>query len=75
MKGLTTGEIVGDMITWQNRPLGPMYPVVLIDAIVIKVGDAQVADRPVCVAIGVVSVTCSVSGWDRPAVRAPSIRR
>ena len=30
-----------------------MYPVVLIDAIVIKARDSQVANRPVYVAIGV----------------------
>lgn len=48
-----TDEIVEDMVAWQNRPLDPLYPVLLIDAIVIKVRDAQVANRPVYVAIGV----------------------
>ena len=48
-----TDEIVEDMLAWQNRPLDPLYPVLLIDAIVIKVRDAQVANRPVYVAIGV----------------------
>ncbi len=48
-----TDEIIADMVLWQNRPLDAMYPVVLIDAIVIKVRDAQVANRPVYVAIGV----------------------
>ena len=48
-----TDGIVEDMQAWQNRPLDPLYPVVLIDAIVIKVRDAQVANRPVYVAIGV----------------------
>ena len=48
-----TDAIVGDMVAWQNRPLDVVYPVVLIDAIVIKVRDAQVANRPVYVAIGV----------------------
>ncbi len=48
-----TDEIVDDMVAWQNRPLDPVYPVLLIDAIVIKVRDAQVANRPVYVAIGV----------------------
>ncbi len=42
-----------DMVAWQNRPLDGVYPVLLIDAIVIKVRDAQVANRPVYVAIGV----------------------
>jgi putative transposase len=48
-----TDQIVGDMLAWQNRPLDRVYPVVLIDAIVIKVRDSQVANRPVYVAIGV----------------------
>ena len=41
------------MLAWQNRPLDRLYPVLLIDAIVIKVRDSQVANRPVYVAIGV----------------------
>jgi len=48
-----TDAIVEDMIAWQNRPLDALYPVLLIDAIMIKVRDAQVANRPVYVAIGV----------------------
>ncbi len=48
-----TDEIVADMAAWQNRPLEPVYAVLLIDAIVVKVRDSQVANRPVYVAIGV----------------------
>ena len=48
-----TDEIAADMAAWQNRPLEPLYAVVLIDAIVVKVRDSQVANRPVYVAIGV----------------------
>ena len=48
-----TDAIVADMTAWQNRPLDAVYPVLLIDAIVVKVRDAQVANRPVYVAIGV----------------------
>ncbi len=48
-----TDEIVADMAAWQNRPLDAVYPVLLIDAITIKVRDSQVANRPVYVAIGV----------------------
>ena len=36
-----------------GRPLDRVYPVMLIDAIVVKVRDSQVANRPVYVAIGV----------------------
>jgi len=48
-----TDRIVEDMVAWQHRPLDRLYPVLLIDAIMIKVRDAQVANRPVYVAIGV----------------------
>jgi len=48
-----TDRVVEDMNAWQNRPLDRLYPVLLIDAIMIKVRDAQVANRPVYVAIGV----------------------
>ena len=41
------------MVAWQSRPLDRVYPVQLIDAIVVKVRDSQVANRPVYVAIGV----------------------
>ena len=48
-----TDAVIEDMNAWQSRPLDKIYPVVLIDAIVIKVRDSQVANRPVYVAIGV----------------------
>ncbi len=48
-----TDAVVEDMIAWQNRPLDRVYPVILIDAIVVKIRDGQVANRPVYVAMGV----------------------
>jgi len=48
-----TDAVVEDMVAWQNRPLDRVYPVVLIDAIVVKIRDGQVANRPVYVAMGV----------------------
>ena len=48
-----TDAIVADMEAWQSRPLDTVYAVVLIDAIVVKVRDTRVANRPVYVAIGV----------------------
>jgi putative transposase len=48
-----TDSVIADMLAWQNRPLDRVYAMVLVDAIVIKVRDAQVANRPVYVAIGV----------------------
>ncbi len=48
-----TDPIVEDMIAWQNRPLDRVFPVILIDAIVVKIRDGQVANRPVYVAMGI----------------------
>jgi len=48
-----TDAVVDDMVAWQNRPLDRIYPVLLIDAIVVKIRDGQVANRPVYVAMGV----------------------
>jgi transposase-like protein len=48
-----TDAIVEDMVAWQNRPLDAIYPVILIDAIVVKIRDGQVANRPVYVAMGI----------------------
>ena len=41
------------MSEWQNRPLDPVYPVLFIDAIHLKVRDGQVTNRPFYVVIGV----------------------
>ncbi|MCC9055073.1 transposase [Microbacterium sp. F2E] len=48
-----TDKVLGDMQEWQARPLDVVYPVVLIDALVIKVRGGQVANRPVYVAVGI----------------------
>jgi putative transposase len=50
-----TDKVVEGMVEWQNRPLDPVYPVVFIDAIHVKVRDGQVSNRPVYVAL---AVTC-----------------
>lgn len=51
-----TDKVVDEMTEWCNRPLEPVYPVVFIDAIFVKIRDGQVTNRPVYVAIG---VTCT----------------
>jgi putative transposase len=48
-----TDAVVEQMQQWQSRPLDSVYPVVLIDAIVLKIRDGQVANRPVYVAMGI----------------------
>ncbi len=41
------------MVERQNRPLDRVYPVVFVDAIMVKIRDGKVTNRPVYVAIGV----------------------
>jgi transposase-like protein len=48
-----TDRVLGEMSEWQNRPLDRVYPVVFIDAMVVKIRDGQVTNRPVYTAIGV----------------------
>jgi len=48
-----TDAVVEAMTEWQNRPLDRVYPVLFIDAIVVKVRDGQVVNRPFYVAVGV----------------------
>jgi putative transposase len=48
-----TDKVVEEMTDWQNRPLDQVYAAIFIDAIVVKVRDGQVTNRPVYAAIGV----------------------
>ncbi len=48
-----TDKVIAEMNEWANRPLDAVYAAVFIDAIVVKVRDGQVANRPVYAAIGV----------------------
>jgi transposase-like protein len=48
-----TDRVIEEMQAWQTRPLDEVYAAVFIDAIVVKVRDGQVANRPVYAAIGV----------------------
>src|SRR5690349_2257419 len=48
-----TDKVVDEMQEWSARPLDAVYVAVFIDAIVVKVRDGQVANRPVYAAIGV----------------------
>lgn len=41
------------MVEWRNRPLDPVYPVVFIDAINVKIRDRQVANRSIYLAMAV----------------------
>ena len=48
-----TDKVVEEMTEWRNRPLDRVYPVLFIDAIVVKIRDGQVVNRPIYVVIGV----------------------
>jgi putative transposase len=50
-----TDRVLDGMNEWRTRPLDPVYPVVMIDAIHVKIRDGQVANRPIYAAI---AVTC-----------------
>jgi transposase-like protein len=48
-----TDRVMDGMAEWQNRPLDPVYAVVFIDAIRVKIREGRVAGRPVYLALGV----------------------
>lgn len=48
-----TDAVIVEMEEWKNRPLDVVYAAIFIDAIVVKVRDGQVANRPVYAAVGV----------------------
>lgn len=46
-----TDRVMDCLADWQNRPLDPIYPVIFIDAIHVKIRDGQVVNRPIYVAL------------------------
>jgi putative transposase len=48
-----TDAVVDELAEWQSRPLDAVYPVVFIDALMVKIRDGVVANRPVYLAIGI----------------------
>src|SRR4051794_31679272 len=48
-----TDRVIEEMTDWSVRPLDEVYAAIFIDAIVVKVRDGQVANRPIYAAIGV----------------------
>ncbi len=48
-----TDKVLEEMTDWCGRPLDGIYAAVFIDAIMVKVRDGQVTNRPVYAAIGV----------------------
>ncbi|MGH9290713.1 MAG: IS256 family transposase [Acidimicrobiales bacterium] len=49
-----TDGVLDELRAWQNRPLDAVYPIMYLDAIVVKVRDGHVVvNRPVYIALGV----------------------
>lgn len=49
-----TSAVMDDVVAWQNRPLDAVYPIVYLDALVVKVRDQGVVrNKSVYVALGV----------------------
>ncbi len=48
-----TDKVIEEMSTWQTRPLNEVHAAIFIDAVVVKVRDGQVANRPIYAAIRV----------------------
>lgn len=46
-----TDRVMDSLGEWQNRPLDPIYPVIFIDCIHVKIRDGQVVNRPIYVAL------------------------
>ena len=69
-----TDKVLEEMQTWSTRPLDEVYAAIFIDAIMVKVRDGQVANRPIYAAIGVTlrGEKASSGCGPAPAERAPS---
>jgi transposase-like protein len=48
-----TDGVADELAQWQSRPLDAVYPVIFIDALMVKIRDGTVANRPVYMAIGI----------------------
>jgi putative transposase len=48
-----TDAVVEELAEWQSRPLDAVYPVIFIDALMVKIRDGVVTNRAVYLAIGI----------------------
>lgn len=48
-----TERVMEGMSDWQSRPLDPVYPVIFIDCINVKIREGNVANRPIYLALAV----------------------
>ena len=49
-----THAVIADVVAWQNRPLDPVYPIVYLDCIVVKIRqDNRIINKAIYLALGV----------------------
>lgn len=49
-----TDAVMADVVAWQNRPLDPIYPIVYLDCIVVKIRqDNRIINKAIYLALGV----------------------
>jgi putative transposase len=49
-----TDAVAEEVLAWQSRPLDPIYPILYLDALVVKIRDNhQVRNKPAYIAVGV----------------------
>jgi len=48
-----TDGVLEELAEWQGRPPGAVYPVIFTGALMVKIRDGVVPDRPACLAIGI----------------------
>lgn len=48
-----TDAVAEEITAWQSRPLDPIWPILYIDALWVKIRNGQVTNRPVYLAVGV----------------------
>ncbi|MFJ6139348.1 IS256 family transposase, partial [Kitasatospora sp. NPDC092286] len=48
-----TDAVVDELVSWQNRPLDAVWPIIYIDALWVKIRSGPVSSKPVYLAVGV----------------------
>jgi putative transposase len=72
-----TDAVMDDARAWQQRPLEDVYPVVFLDALVLKIREGGTAQRRACylaLGVGLDGATCSACGFRRPRARSSGCR-
>ncbi|MEU6709713.1 IS256 family transposase [Streptomyces wuyuanensis] len=48
-----TDAVIDELVSWQNRPLDAIWPIIYIDALWVKIRSGSVTSKPVYLAVGV----------------------